>query len=350
MKLGIIGLPQSGKTTLFNAVSGQQEAVGDFSRTVHRAVIRVPDKRLDDLATLYKPGKVTHTEIEFLDAAGFSGRGKQSDVAEITPELRLMDAIVLVVDCFSEGCNPESDVQTIIDEMILADLMVTENNVDKLARTVQLTGKKDRVKELDILKRCHETLNEEKTLSEIDLSEEELKEIRGYAFLTLKPVLLVFNIPEARLSEAEMIYAGYEKYCREGVRDISVICGKIEMEIAALPEEEQGEFLEELGIDRPATAELIRKSHHLLGLISFFTLSEPECRAWNLKKGCTALEAAGTVHTDFARGFIKAEVASYDDFMEHGSLPALKTAGKLHLEGKEYIVRDGDCILFRFNV
>jgi ribosome-binding ATPase YchF (GTP1/OBG family) len=275
MKLGIIGLPQSGKTTLFNAVSGQQEAVGDFSRTVHRAVIRVPDKRLDDLATLYKPGKVTHTEIEFLDAAGFSGRGKKSDVGEITPELRLMDAIVLVVDCFSEGCNPEGDVHTIIDEMILADLMVTENNVDKLARTVQLTGKKDRVKELEILKRCHDTLNEEKTLSEIDLSDEEIKEIRGYAFLTLKPFLLVFNIPEARLSEAEMIYAGYEKHCRKGTRDISVICGKIEMEIAALPEEEQGEFLKELGIERPATATLIRKSHHLLGLISFLRITEP---------------------------------------------------------------------------
>jgi len=351
MKLGIIGPPQSGKTTLFNAVSGRQETVGDYSRAVHKAVIRVPDERLDNLATLFNPDKVTHTEIEFLDAAGFTGKGKKSsDTGDITPDLRLMDALIVVVDDFSPNATPEIALQSIIDEMILADLVVLENNIEKMERTIKLTGKKERAGELEILMRCNESLNNEIPLIDMDLSPEEVKLIRGYAFLTLKPLLFTFNVSEDVLSEHASIYAGYEKYRQEGKRDISVICCRIEMEIAALEEDEREEFLKEMNIARSVVDKFIKRSYDLLGLISFFTVSEPECRAWTITRGTTALKAAGAVHSDFERGFIRAEVATYDDFMEHKTPAALKSAGKLHVEGKEYIVQDGDVILFRFNV
>lgn len=350
MKLGIIGLPQSGKTTLFNAVSGKQEAVGDYSRAVHRSIIKVPDNRLLELSTLFDPKKITHAEIEFLDAAGFSGKGKKSTGSEINPELRMMDAIVVVVDQFSPNATPDADMKSLLDEMAIADMIVAENNITKMEHAIKVTGKKEREKELEIVRRCHTALNEEKMLSDIGLTDEEIKVIRGYALLTLKPMLLVFNISEDLLAKYDEIYDGYKKYCQEGIRDISVICGNIEMEIITLPEEDRRLFLEELGIQRPAVENFIQKSYALLGLISFFTIGEPECRAWTLRKGSSAPQAAGTVHTDFERGFIRAEIASYEDYMEYKTLPALKSAAKLHVEGKEYIIKDGDCILFRFNI
>lgn len=351
MKLGIIGLPQSGKTTLFNALSGQSEAVGDYSRAVHRAIIKVPDKRLEDLAGLVQPKKITHAEIEFLDAAGFSGKAKETKAdLEISPELRMMEALVIVLDCFSDLSDPEHDYQSIQDEMILADMATLENNIDKIERTIKLTGSQERTLELDVLKRCREILNNERMISELELSEEEEKAIRGYAFLSQKAQIIVFNISEDKLAETAAISARYAPYIKEGIREIAVICGKIEMELAQLPPEEQGDFLKDLGLERPAMERFIRQSYHLLGLISFFTIGPPEARAWTIRKGATAPKAAGAVHTDFERGFIRAEVAAYDDYMVHKTLPALKAAAKLHIEGKDYIVQDGDVILFRFNV
>ena len=351
MRLGIIGLPQSGKTTLFNAVSGLKEAVGDYSRAVHKAVIKVPDTRLENLAAFILPKKVTHAEIEFLDAAGFSGKAKESKAdLEITPELRMMEALVLVLDCFGPTSNPERDIRTLLDEMILADMATLENNIDKMERTIKLTGHQERAQELEILKRCQEALNNDQVISELNLTEEEEKIIRGYAFLSQKPQLIVFNIAEDRLPETSAIYEQYSGYIKEGIRDISVICGKIEMELAQLAEEERAEFLKELGIDIPAVDKFIRQSYHLLGLISFFTIGPPEVRAWTIRKGSTAPKAAGAVHTDFERGFIRAEVATYEDYTVHKTLPALKAAAKLHIEGKDYIVQDGDVILFRFNI
>ncbi|MFH2035455.1 MAG: GTPase, partial [Candidatus Zixiibacteriota bacterium] len=287
MKLGIIGPPQSGKTTLFNAVSGKMEAVGDYSRAVHRAIIKVPDERLDNLTTtLVSTKKITHAEIEFLDAAGFTGKGKKAGGdTDIMPDLRLMDALVIVVDQYSQEASPEADLQAILDEMILADMMVIENNVDKLERTLKLTGKNERARELEILKQCRTALENETPLSEIGLTLEDKKEVRGYAFLTLKPVLITFNISEDLLPKYNSIYEGHKKYCLESIRDISVICGKIEMELAALEIEERKEFLKELNIERPAVEKFIQKSYNLLGLISFFTIGEPECRAWTIKKG-----------------------------------------------------------------
>ena len=350
MKLGILGLPESGKTSLFNAASGNAVEVGDFSQKEHRAIIKVPDSRLDDLTTLVTTKKVTYAEIEFLDAAAFTGKGKQSGNISIPNELRLMDAFVLVLDAFSGERDPEKDLQTITDEMILADMAVVENNVEKLSRLIKVTGKKERARELELLEKCRDALNEERMVSELDFSDEDWKILRGYAFLSQKPQLLAFNISEDKLPETDKLYNDFSKYRVEGKRDIVVVCASIEMELASLASEDRKAFLDDLGIAKPVIDKVIQRSYSLLGLISFFTIGEPECRAWTIKKGSPAPKAAGAIHTDFERGFIKAEVATYDDYMVHKTLPALKAAAKLHIEGKDYVVQDGDVILFRFNV
>ena len=351
MKLGIIGLPQSGKTTLFNAVSGQEVAVGDYSRAEHRAVVKVPDKRIENLYSLGESKKLTYAEIEFLDSTGFTGKGKKSS-GELgnVHDLRLLDAFAIVVDFYNADASPEHDIAAIVDEMILADLILIENNLDKLDRSIKLTGKQDRAKELELLKICKEALENEKMLSEIELSESDLKELRGYCFLTLKPQLIVLNISEEKLSDLEQLNNDFSKFKKENIRDISVICGKLQMELAQLPEEERREFLDDMNIEKSALERFIQKSYELLGLISFFTLGAPETRAWTIKKGTMAPKAAGVIHTDFERGFIRAEVATYENYMKYKTLPALKAAAKLHVEGKDYIVNDGDVILFLFNV
>lgn len=351
MKLGIIGLSQSGKTTLFNTLSGQQETVGDFSQTVHRAVIKVPDERLDNLATMIEPKKITHAEIEFLDVAGFTGRSKKpNSESDIFHDLRLMDAIIIVVDDFSHSAKPEKDFRSICDELILADLVIIEKNIDKIEKAIKLTGNRERAQELEILIRCREALNNEQLLSTIGLTQDDRRIVRGYAFLTLKPYLITFNIAEEKLADHSKIYNNYSKYRQKGVADIAVICGKIEMELGQLEQEDRNEFLRELNIESSAIEKFIRRSYALLGLISFFTIGPPECRAWTIREGTKAPKAAGEVHTDIERGFIRAEVAKYEDYMVYKKLPALKAAAKLHVEGKEYIVSDGDVILFLFNV
>ncbi len=344
-------MPQSGKTSLFSAASGMAVEVGDFSQKEHRAIIKVPDSRLDNLVTIVATRKKTYAEVEFLDAAAFTGKGKQSggDLS-IPAELRLMDAFIIVLDNFSGERNPEKDLRTIVEEMILADLAIIENNIEKIARLIKVTGKRERARELELLEKCREILNEEKMVGELDLSDEDWKTLRGYAFLTRKPQLLVFNISEDKLADFDKLYAYYSKYKAEGRRDIAVVCARIEMELAALSSDDRRAFLDDLGIEKPVIDKVIQRSYTLLGLISFFTVGEPECRAWTIKKGSPAPKAAGAIHTDFERGFIKAEVATYDDYMIYKTLPALKAAAKLHIEGKDYIVQDGDVILFRFNV
>jgi len=351
MKLGIIGLPQSGKTTLFNAASGLGEPVGDYSRAVHQGVIKIPDERIDNLATIFNPKKITHAEIEFLDAGGFAeSKKKAKGEHDIIHDLRMMDALIVVVDDFNSGATPEEDYQKVLNELAFADLVLIENNVDKLDRMIKLTGKLERARELEVLKKCHKALNNETLLFNIGLSDDEKQAIAIYSFLTLKPQLLTFNISEDKLVDYAAIFDGYTKYRKEGIRDISVICGKIEMELASLPDEDRAEFLKELNIASPVIEKFIQRSYGLLGLISFFTVGEPDCHAWTIRKGTTARKAAGVIHSDFERGFIRAEVATYEDYMQYKKLPELKAAAKLHVEGKEYIVQDGDVILFLFNV
>ncbi len=350
MKLGIIGKPQSGKTTVFNAASGRQEVVGDFSQAAHRAVIKVPDDRVIKLAALVKPQKVTHAEIDFLDAPGFTGKGKQSTSLDISPELRQTDALIVVVDAFSANSHPPRDIQDLIDEMIIADQVMIETNIDKKSKKIKLTGDKSENRELDLLKKSLQVLEQEKPLIDLDLSEDDAKLLRGYMFLSQKPLLIVINISEKALPDTEKIYQEYTHFITPQKKELAVLSGEIEMELASLEKEEQRAFLDELKIATPAVEQVIQKSYNLLGLISFITIEGPEVRAWPIKKGTVARKAAGVVHSDIERGFIRAEVTRYEDYVAYETHAALKAAGKTRLEGKEYIVQDGDVILFRFNI
>ncbi len=352
MKIGIIGLPQSGKTTIFNAAAGKSEAVGDYSKASHRAIIKVPDRRLDRLAELAQPKKVTHAEIDYLDISAFSGKGKETDAGtlEIPDDLHYADELMLILDCFSPTCSPEHNFRLFMEEMILADQIVIERNIEKRSRTAQLTGDKIAQNEVKILQKCLAALEESLPLSRADMAEDEAELIRKYSFLSIKPLLVVLNIAEDDI--------GKENACIERVGGMSIpgmveflaICGKVEMELAALDAEDRGAFLDDLGIESPAMERLVQKSYELLGLISFFTVGPPEARAWTIKEGTKAPRAAGHVHSDMERGFIRAEVITFEDFDKYGSTHACKEAGKYHVEGKDYIVQDGDVVLFRFNV
>ncbi|HOZ06650.1 MAG TPA: DUF933 domain-containing protein [candidate division Zixibacteria bacterium] len=350
MKLGIIGKPQAGKTTIFNAASGQQEAVGDFSQAAHRAIIKVPDPRLAVLAEIEDPKKITPAEIEFLDAPGFTGKGKEAGAVEISQEVRLMEALILVVDAFSPDAAPERDLRNLTEEMILSDLSIVEGNLDKKGRKMKLTGDKSATHDLELLETCRAQLEGEQPLIDLDMAEEDLKALRGYSFLTLKPLLIAVNIAEDALDRAGAMREGYAGLAAPGKRDVAVVCGRIEAELAALPEIERAAFLADLGIATPAVDQVIRKSYDLLGLISFLTAAKPEVRAWTILAGTTAQRAAGVIHSDIERGFIRAEVTRFEDYARYRTPAALKAAGKTRLEGKDYVVQDGDVILFRFNV
>jgi len=350
MKLGIIGKPQSGKTTVFNAACGMHEAVGDYSQATHRAVIKVPDKRVDELSKLFNPKKTTYAEIEMLDAPGFSGKGKEASGLEISEDLKKMDSLMAVIDYFSPDARPEKDLQDLIDEMNLHDHAIVESNISKNEKKAQLTGDKALGAVLTVLKKCLAVLEKEQPLIELALDDNEAKLIKNFTFMSLKPMLIVINISEDKLNESSNIETQFAKFIKENKREVAVVCGSVEMELVGLEANEKREFLDELGIATPAVEQVIQKSYSLLGLQSFFTCGDPEVRAWTIKKGTNAQKAAGAIHSDIERGFIRAEVVKYDDMMEHKSNAALKSAGKQRLEGKEYIVQNGDIILFRFNV
>lgn len=352
MKIGIIGLPQSGKTTIFNAAAGKSEAVGDYSKASHRAIIKVPDRRLDRLAELVQPKKVTHAEIDYLDISAFSGKGKETDAGtlEIPDDLHYADALMLILNCFSPTSTPERNYRLFMEELILADQIVIERNIEKRTRTAQLTGDKTAQAEVNILQKCLAALEESRPLSRAELSEDEVEVIRKYSFLSIKPLLVVLNVAEDAIGKEAECIARVGESSIPGVVEFVAICGKVEMELAELNPEDRAVFLDDLGIESPAMERLIQKSYELLGLISFFTVGPPEARAWTIRTGTKAPRAAGTVHSDMERGFIRAEVITYEDFVQYGSTHACKEAGKYHVEGKEYVMRDGDVVLFRFNV
>ena len=257
---------------------------------------------------------------------------------------------MMVVDAFSADSRPKADVQSLVDEMILLDAAHIESLVEKKARKANLTGDKSEQRVIDILARCAQALDSEKPIIEIELPDDDAKLIRGYQFLTQKPLLIVLNIGEDDIPRADEILNEYSEFVSPGRREVAVMCGSIEMELVALDDEDKLAFMADLGIKKPALDLVIQKSYALLGLISFLTQGEKEVRAWTIEKGSTAQQAGGAIHSDIERGFIRAEVVAYEDFIEHKTPAALKAAGKQRLEGKEYIVADGDVILFRFNV
>jgi GTP-binding protein YchF len=365
MKIGIIGLPFVGKTTVFNALTCAQARVGEFSlgvKEANRGVVKVPDERVYKLATLYKPKKVTPAEVEYIDVGGLVKETKEkASEGEFYHSLREVDALAHVVRVFQDenvmhvsgSVNLKRDVKNLDVDLILIDLDITEKRLKRLEKSVTSTKDDEEKKELQILQRFKESLDQGIPLREVELSPDEEKLIRGYAFLSLKPVLLILNIDETQHGEKEKL----ELECSELVISrraagcsVCSICGKLEMELSQLEEKDRGDFMAELGIKESAIERVIDVSYNLLDLISFFTANENEVKAWPVASGIKAIKAAGVVHSDMERGFIKAEVIGFDRLWELGSTQKAKEKGELRLEGKDYVVQDGDVIFFRFNV
>jgi len=337
MKTAIFGFSGSGKTDLFAALAGPAAAAAG-----NRAMVKVPDARLDPLIALFSPKKVTYSEIEYLDIPG--GGGKGSGLGErVLNEVRPYDCFIGVLDAFSGMNDPKQQWQAIEADMMISDMAVIEKRLEKLAAD----GKKNKAlvdpKEEAALKDALAVLEEEKPLRENE-EVSDLPELKGYKFLSARPVLYAWNCPEGEEAEMEL------PKDQPGMTHIAV-SAKLERELAEIDDpEEKKMFLEDLGITESALDKVISKTYDLLGLISYLTAGEDECRTWPLRKGSTAPQAAAVIHTDFEKGFIRAEVIAYDDFMELGDFKAVKDTGKARLEGKEYIVQNGDIIEFRFNV
>lgn len=348
MKIGIVGFPRSGKTTVFNALTGLDASVGfggDASRP-NLGTIKVPDERIDRLSEIFSPKKTTYGEVVFVDYPGRPDASNAIDRSTIA-QMRDADALVQVVRAFEDtaadrAANPQGDIDGFATELILADLEIVEKRLDRLRK------EKGREKERALLERCREALESEQPLRRIEFSELEERELAGFGFLSRLPLLVLVNVDEADAGAAlaPQIGALLERNGTIGL----ALSAKVEMEIAGLDEMDRGAFLADLGLQAPARDRFVRAAYGLLDLISFLTSGEDEVRAWPIRKGTAAVRAAGKIHSDIERGFIRAEVVAYDDFIELGSDAKCRDAGKLRLEGKDYQVRDGDIIHFRFNV
>ena len=361
MQIGIVGLPLSGKTTLFNALTGKRESTGfgTGSRDKHVAVVKVPDARLDQLHALVPDARKVQTTIEYLDMAGVEkGSGQSGFDAQFLGDLRQADALLLVIRGFDNEAIPHADgsvdahrdFSSISDEFLLSDLAVVENRLGRLEQQIRKTKTDALEKERALLQRCNACLEEGNHLRSMELSDEALKTLRGFQFLTLKPTLVAINISESDIPGSEQIEAAFREKHQSAKTDFIALSAEIEMEIAQLSGEDAALFLEEMSIKEAALTRMIRYSHNLLGLITFFTFGENEVRSWTLRQGYTARQAAGEIHSDMERGFIRAETAAFDALLQNKSLAKCREAGALRLEGKEYIVKDGDVITFRFNV
>ena len=364
MKLGIVGLPNVGKSTLFNAITnaGAQSANYPFCTIEPNVgVVAVPDKRLDKLAEMYEPDKYTPATIEFVDIAGLvKGASKGEGLGnKFLSNIREVDAIVHVVRCFEnddiihvEGSiDPKRDIETIDLELILSDMEVLERRIDKTKK--MLKADKKYQTELDFLERVYHTLEGGKSARSVECTEEEAEILSTVSLLTNKPIIFAANMSEDDFRdgvENNKYFQVVEEFAKEEHAAVLPICAEIEAEISGMEPEEKQLFLQDMGLEESGLDRLIQACYSLLGLISYLTAGKPEVRAWTITKGTKAPQAAGKIHSDFERGFIRAEVIGFDELMECGSMAAAKEKGLVRSEGKDYVMQDGDIVLFRFNV
>ena len=359
MQIGIVGLPHAGKTTIFSTLLKHKVSeAGHHKHEAERGVVKVPDERLDRLTAMFNPKRQVNTTIEYVKVQGFeSGAEKPQGLPpQFLANVKTVDAILLVVRAFENDnfphpfgrIDPAKDIEFINTEFLLSDLGVLETRLERLEKSIQKTKEEKQIREQALLKQCQAQLEQEKPLRELMLSAEEEKMLRTYQFLTAKPLLYVINLAEGDIARAGEIEQGLARFLTPNC-GLTSLSAEIEREITELSDEDAAVFMQDLGITEPALHKLIRASFQLLGLISFFTVGEDECRAWTIRAGTKAQQAAGAIHSDLERGFIRAETAHYDDLIACGSLHACKEKGLLRLEGKEYIVKDGDILNIRFN-
>jgi len=358
MEVALIGMSQSGKSTLFKAVSEghmQHEGHGGVAQTL-KTVVKVPDVRLEKLTQMYHPKKTTHATIRFADLPGlnFIEESSRQEARRILADARQADMLVLVLRGFQSASvmpyrdrvNPQADFEELQTEMLLADLEMITNRIEKLKVNVTKPTKnlEQDKRELHLMEKCAAAVDQLQPISTVVENEEQEKMVRSFGFLTLKPLSVVVNIGEDQLASAETVKI-------EGTHDgVIALSASIEAELAALPPEERQDFLKEMGISEIAKDRLVQQCYRTMKLISFLTVGEDEVRAWTIPSGCNAVDAAGEIHSDIQRGFIRAETVSYNDLMAAGDMKGVKAAGKMRLEGKTYMVQDGDIINFRFNV
>jgi len=363
MHVTLVGLPLSGKTTAFNALTGQQEATGPTAGRPepHVAVVKVPDERLERLAAIFRPRKITPAEVRFVDLAGIpEGAARQGLPAKVLAAIGEADALVQVVRAFENplaphpagSVDPARDLEQLDTEFLLADLGVVERRLERLGHEIPKLPRgerEERQRERAVLLTLRSALEAGTPLRDLDLSPEETKLLRGFNFLSLKPLLVLFNVGEERLAEAGHLVASLQPGYRHRRCAMAEICAQWEMELGQLAPEEAAEFRRELGLAEPAGRRLIHQAYELLGLLTFFTFVSEEVRAWPLRRGSDAVEAAGTVHTDMARGFIRAEIISFEELAAAGSLAEARRHGTLRMEGRDYRVQDGDVCTFHFS-